>query len=244
MWEGAGILRRTADMQRCLTTLAGLRHEVQALTATCGVSPQLLELRNLVEVGELIMGSALQRKESRGLHYCVDFPDTAKESRATVIRSLPRRRSFELTGRAGPVRTLAKSRWAASSDRVAPGSWGCTCLSGVCGQYDAIFSACCLGCAVSWAASSSRRCVTVAARSHCCASGNMLHLGAAKLMVALLCSGASCQAECSRVPFCVSAGAVAMACTSPVLQKNEHESLQPPCDRREKSEQQLATIAS
>ena len=113
MWEGAGILRRTADMQRCLTSLAGLRREVQALTATCGVSPQLLELRNLVEVGELIMGSALQRKESRGLHYCVDFPDTAKESRATVIRSLPRRRSFELTGRAGPVRTLAKSRWAA-----------------------------------------------------------------------------------------------------------------------------------
>lgn len=152
MWEGAGILRRTADMQRCLNTLAGLRHEVQALTATCGVSPQLLELRNLVEVGELIMGSALQRKESRGLHYCVDFPDTAKESRATVIRSLPRRRSFELMGRAGPVRTLTKSRWAASSDRVAPGFWGCTCLSGVCGHYDAIFSAwlfglcCILGC--------------------------------------------------------------------------------------------------
>ncbi len=43
-----------------------------------GTSTEMVELRNLVTVGELIMSSAMQRKESRGGHYCIDFPEVVQ----------------------------------------------------------------------------------------------------------------------------------------------------------------------
>jgi L-aspartate oxidase len=49
------------------------------------VSNNLLELRNLVQVAELIIRCALARKESRGLHYTLDFPDTLPNSEPTVL---------------------------------------------------------------------------------------------------------------------------------------------------------------
>ncbi|MGL5431636.1 MAG: hypothetical protein ACRDBJ_02030, partial [Plesiomonas shigelloides] len=49
------------------------------------VSNNLLELRNLVQVAELIVLCALQRKESRGLHYTLDYPQTLDESRPSVL---------------------------------------------------------------------------------------------------------------------------------------------------------------
>jgi L-aspartate oxidase len=45
----------------------------------------LIELRNLVEVADLIIRSALHRHESRGLHYTLDYPETAKEAIDTVL---------------------------------------------------------------------------------------------------------------------------------------------------------------
>lgn len=60
----------------------------QAMWGAYGVSVELLELRNLVAVGELILMSALQRQESRGGHYVVDYPAPApNQPRTTVIGS-------------------------------------------------------------------------------------------------------------------------------------------------------------
>ena len=94
MWANAGIVRNTSDMQKGLARLGMLCQEVKALAKSTGVNTALSELQNLATVGELIMASALQRKESRGLHYCVDFPFVAQDQcHPTVIKSSVRRRS-------------------------------------------------------------------------------------------------------------------------------------------------------
>ena len=94
MWATAGIVRHTSDMQKGLMRLGGLCQEVKSLAMSTGVSTALTELQNLATVGELIMTSALQRKESRGLHYCVDYPFVAHDQcHPTVIKSSMRRRS-------------------------------------------------------------------------------------------------------------------------------------------------------
>ena len=49
------------------------------------MSNDLIELRNLVQIAELIIRCALARKESRGLHYTLDYPDTAAEARDTLL---------------------------------------------------------------------------------------------------------------------------------------------------------------
>jgi L-aspartate oxidase len=49
------------------------------------VTPDLIELRNLVEVADLIIRSALSRHESRGLHYTLDYPETLLDPRDTVL---------------------------------------------------------------------------------------------------------------------------------------------------------------
>ena len=49
------------------------------------MTPDLIELRNLVEVADLIIRSALSRHESRGLHFTLDFPEMLKEAKDTVL---------------------------------------------------------------------------------------------------------------------------------------------------------------
>ena len=62
-----------------------LRQEVKDYSAHFRVTPDLIELRNLLEVADLIVRSALSRHESRGLHYTLDFPETLPEPRDTVL---------------------------------------------------------------------------------------------------------------------------------------------------------------
>ena len=62
-----------------------LRQEVADYYRNFRVTPDLIELRNLVEVADLIIRSALSRHESRGLHYTLDFPKTAAEAKDTVL---------------------------------------------------------------------------------------------------------------------------------------------------------------
>ena len=95
MWANAGIVRSTSDMQKGLSHLSSLCLEVKALVKSTGVNTALAELHNLATVGELIMASALQRKESRGLHYCTDFPFVAQDQcHPTVIKSSMRHRNL------------------------------------------------------------------------------------------------------------------------------------------------------
>eukprot|EP00889_Picochlorum_renovo_P000177 jgi/Picre1/27207/NNA_000176.t1 len=69
MWEAAGIVRDCERMRRALGEIGELYIESRAICESYGITKELVELRNLVTVGELILSSALQRKESRGGHY-------------------------------------------------------------------------------------------------------------------------------------------------------------------------------
>eukprot|EP01025_Chloroclados_australasicus_P003249 TRINITY_DN10754_c0_g2_i1.p1 TRINITY_DN10754_c0_g2~~TRINITY_DN10754_c0_g2_i1.p1 ORF type:complete len:676 (-),score=55.77 TRINITY_DN10754_c0_g2_i1:169-2196(-) len=86
MWEKCGIVRRRKEMKAGLSDLAGLYLETKLVNEMFGAHKDLLELLNLVTVGELIMASALARRESRGLHFCQDFPEPVeREKHSTLI---------------------------------------------------------------------------------------------------------------------------------------------------------------
>ena len=93
MWSAAGIVRHQSSIYSGLQEVAEIYYEIRALCEHYGVNPEVVELRNLVTVGELILSSALQRRESRGGHYCEDFPaEVPTAARATVISTNIKRR--------------------------------------------------------------------------------------------------------------------------------------------------------
>ncbi len=78
MSDYVGIVRSNIRLQRALKRLDLLWEETEQLYATTTVSPQLCELRNLITAGYLIVKSAAFRKESRGLHYNIDYPEKSE----------------------------------------------------------------------------------------------------------------------------------------------------------------------
>jgi L-aspartate oxidase len=85
MWNYVGIVRTTKRLERAKHRIEMLRQEVRDYYAHFRVTPDLIELRNLVEVADLIIRSALSRHESRGLHYTLDYPDQLAEPKDTVL---------------------------------------------------------------------------------------------------------------------------------------------------------------
>jgi L-aspartate oxidase len=85
MWDYVGIVRTTKRLERAKNRVDLLRQETQDYYGHFRVTADLVELRNLVEVSDLIVRSALARKESRGLHYTLDYPETAAEAVDTVL---------------------------------------------------------------------------------------------------------------------------------------------------------------
>jgi L-aspartate oxidase len=69
-----GIVRNNVRLKRAMDRLFLLYQETETLYSTTAVSPQLMELRNLITVAYLITRSAAHRRESRGLHFNTDFP--------------------------------------------------------------------------------------------------------------------------------------------------------------------------
>ena len=86
MWDYVGIVRTTKRLLRAKHRINLLRDEIDEFYKYFKVNFNLLELRNLVETADLIVRSALQRKESRGLHFSKDFPNTNAKGKHTVIR--------------------------------------------------------------------------------------------------------------------------------------------------------------
>lgn len=85
MWDYVGIVRTDKRLERAAHRVKLLRKEIADYYGNFRVTPDLIELRNLVQVADLIVRSARARKESRGLHYTSDYPTTAKVARDTVL---------------------------------------------------------------------------------------------------------------------------------------------------------------
>jgi L-aspartate oxidase len=91
MWNYVGIVRSDARLRRASRRVALLEEEIREYYWKHLVTRDLLELRNIQTVAELVIASAASRRESRGLHYTIDHPDTLPDgAQDTVIkRGLP-----------------------------------------------------------------------------------------------------------------------------------------------------------
>lgn len=85
MWNYVGIVRTTKRLERAAHRIRTLREEVNDYYGHFRVTPDLIELRNLLESADLIVRSALHRKESRGLHYTLDYPETLDVAVDTIL---------------------------------------------------------------------------------------------------------------------------------------------------------------
>jgi L-aspartate oxidase len=88
MWDYVGIVRSEDRLQTARKRLDVLREEIEGYYVAFLLAPDLVELRNIAQVGEIIIACALSRKESRGLHYLLEYPrrDDANWRRDTFVR--------------------------------------------------------------------------------------------------------------------------------------------------------------
>ena len=85
MWDYVGIVRTSKRLQRARHRADMLIQEIAEYYSNYKISKDLLELRNLIVIADLIIRSAENRKESRGLHHILDYPDLLPEAVDTVL---------------------------------------------------------------------------------------------------------------------------------------------------------------
>ena len=86
MWNFVGIVRTTKRLLRAKHRIQLLKNEVLEYYWKFKITCDILELRNVVQVAELIVESALARKESRGAHYISDYPEKLESKRDVLIQ--------------------------------------------------------------------------------------------------------------------------------------------------------------
>ena len=90
LWDYVAVVRTSKRLNRARTRILNLANEIHEYYWNFKVEPKLLELRNMIQVAELVVECALQRRESRGLHYTLDYP----EKRTVVANTNFRRREL------------------------------------------------------------------------------------------------------------------------------------------------------
>ncbi|MBI4817374.1 MAG: L-aspartate oxidase [Deltaproteobacteria bacterium] len=85
MWNYVGIVRSDRRLLRALRRIVTIKEEIRDFYFRATVTRDLLELRNIATVAELIVLSALRRKESRGLHFTIDYPKLGDEAAETIL---------------------------------------------------------------------------------------------------------------------------------------------------------------
>ena len=86
MWDFVGIVRSSKRLKMAERRIGVLREEIRDYYRRNKVTNDNLELRNIAVVAELIINCALHRRESRGLHYTIDYPESLKETKDTVLK--------------------------------------------------------------------------------------------------------------------------------------------------------------
>ena len=85
MWDYVGIVRTNKRLQRARHRVQLLQQEVTDYYSNYRISNDLLELRNLIVIADLIIQSASKQKESRGLHYTLDYPSLLSRAEDTIL---------------------------------------------------------------------------------------------------------------------------------------------------------------
>ena len=87
MWDYVSIVRSNQRLERAAKRIHTAYTEVEDFYKRTKIFPDILELRNLIACAHIIIKSASMRKESRGLHYTIDYPETDKNSVYTLIQN-------------------------------------------------------------------------------------------------------------------------------------------------------------
>ncbi len=99
MWDYVGIVRTDKRLERARRRIRNLRNEIREYYLDYLVTPDVLELRNLATIAELVVRCARRRKESRGLHFTLDYPEMRGEAEDTVLEDPPGESSQMLDAR-------------------------------------------------------------------------------------------------------------------------------------------------
>jgi L-aspartate oxidase len=91
MWDYVGVVRSNKRLERAMRRIVNIQKEIRDYYWDFKVTSDLIELRNIATVAELIITCAMKRKESRGLHYTIEYPDKDDVNglKDTVLKRTP-----------------------------------------------------------------------------------------------------------------------------------------------------------